>query len=37
MPGWLYAVLLVTVPALGHLIDLIINRLNAPKGGPRHV
>lgn len=33
MPGWLYAVLLVTVPALGHLIDLIINR--APKGGAK--
>ena len=35
MPGWLYAVLLVTVPALGHLIDLIINRPTAHKGGAK--
>lgn len=38
MPGWLYVALILTAgPALARLIDLIANRLNAPKGGPRHV
>ena len=34
MPGWLYAVLILTAgPALARLIDLIAN--HAPKGGAK--